>query len=326
MPIYLPGLKKNIVLANYTTFLVGGKAKYFILVSSKKQLRLALNWAKSRSLPVFILGGGSNVLFNDRVYPGLVIKINNNRVIKIKKNTIVVGGGMFLPELENKFSENSWSGLEWARGIPGTIGGAIHGNAGAFGHSIREIVKKVVTINPSTFQEKIYSLSQCQFIYRGSIFKQNSEIIWAGELKFKKGNKKKIQETRQQYWQYKFQKRHFFKYPSAGSVFKNIFIKDTPYFKSYKQFPDSIEGEALIKGKKVLIKGGKLSTGWLIEQCGLKGRKKGKAMISNDHANVIINLGGAKAKDILYLINLSKKKVWEKFKIKLEEEIIVVDY
>lgn len=322
----LKGLKRNIALDKQTTFRVGGKAKYFIQVSNKRQLRRALSWAKSKSLPIFILGGGSNVLFRDAIYPGLVIKIINNSVRKIKKDTIVVEGGMSLPELEMKFFKNSWTGLEWARGIPGTVGGAIHGNAGAFGHEIKELVKKVITINPLTLKEKVYSPSQCKFYYRGSIFKENKEIIWLAELKFRKGKKKDIQEKRNNYWQYKFKNRHFFAYPSAGSIFKNIFIKDTPYFKTYHQLANSIEGYALIKGKKAQIKGGKLSTGWLIEQCGLKGKRKGKAMISNYHANVIVNLGGAKAKDILYLINLCKKKVWEKFKIKLEEEIIVVNY
>jgi len=326
MKLSLLGLKRNIALNRQTTFLVGGKAKYFLQISNKQQLYQSLSWAKSKSLPIFVLGGGSNILFRDKPYPGLVIKIANNKVRKIKKDTIVVGGGMFLPQLERKFLENSWTGLEWARGIPGTIGGAIHGNAGAFGHEIKELVKKVITINPLTLKEKVYSSSQCKFYYRGSIFKENKEIIWVVELKFKKGKKKDIEKKRNNYWQYKFKNRHFFAYPSAGSIFKNIFIKDTPYFKTYHQLANSIEGYAFIKGKRAKTKGGKLSTGWLIEQCGLKGKRKGKAMISNYHANVIVNLGGAKAKDVLYLINLCKKKVWEKFGIKLEEEIIIADH
>jgi len=326
MKISLLGVKRNIKLAEQTTFQVGGRAKYFLQVSNKQQLCRALSWAKSKSLPIFVLGGGSNILFQDKPYPGLVIKIANNRINKIKRNTIVVGGGMYLPQLERKFLENSWTGLEWARGIPGTVGGAIHGNAGAFGHEIKELVKKVITIDPLTLEEKVYSPSQCKFCYRGSVFKENKEIIWRAELKFKKGKKKDIEEKSNNYWQYKFKNRHFFAYPSAGSIFKNIFIKDTPYFKTYHQLPNSIEGYAIIKGKKAKTKGGKLSTGWLIEQCGLKGKRRGKAMISNYHANVIVNLGGAKAADILYLINLCKKKVWENFGIKLEEEIIVANY
>lgn len=302
-------VKENISLKNYNTFRINGKAKYFVKISSKDKLIKTLRWANENSLPVFILGNGSNVLFPDKKYQGLVIKIENNKIKKINKKTIVVGAGMMLMELLQRFLKEGWTGLEWANGIPGTMGGAVFCNAGAFGYGISKFVRKVTTIDLRTYKEKIYSFKDCKFEYRGSIFKKNKEIIWEVEIFIKKGNRAKIMEKSKNYWEYKYG-TGIFKYPSAGSIFKNIFA--TRVASSYK--------------KGANIKKGKISAGWFIEKCGLKGKKYGGAMISNFHANVIVNINNAKTKDVLYLINLCKRKVYKKFKIKLEEEIIIVSY
>ena len=316
-------IKRNISLKNLTTFRIGGKAKYFIEVFNKTDLERAIIWGRKKSLPFFIIGGGSNILISDKGYSGLVIKINNSRVKKIQPYIITVGAGMNLAAIEQRFFQEGWSGLEWARGIPGTVGGAVVGNAGAFGHSLQEIVRQVTTISLITSEEKIYSPEQCKFSYRGSIFKTKQEVVWEVSLQWQKGDKSKIKERRDKYWDYKVQKRHLFQYPSAGSIFKNILLKDTPYSKNFHPETNSLSGYAIIKGKKTIIRGGKLSAGWLIEQCGLKGYKIGQAEIAPFHGNVIINLGQAKSDDVLQLISLARKKVWQKFKIKLEEEVII---
>jgi UDP-N-acetylmuramate dehydrogenase len=302
-------IKKDVSLKNYNTFRIGGKTKYFIKVSSRDKLIKTLRWAKENSLPVFILGNGSNVLFSDKKYKGIVIKIENNKIKKINKKTIVVGAGMMLMELLQKFLNKGFEGLEWANGIPATIGGAVFCNAGGFRYDFGKFVKKVKTIDLKTYKEKIYSQKDCKFQYRRSIFKKNKEIVWEVELFIKKGDKIKIREKTKDYWQYKI-KKGLFKYPSAGSIFKNIFAKNV--LSKYR--------------KGAIIRKGKISTGWFIEKCNLKGKKYGGAMISDFHANVIINIKNAKAKDVLCLINLCKEKVYKKFKIKLEEEIIVVSY
>lgn len=298
----LSWIKKDVLLKNYNTFRIGGKTKYFTKISSKDKLIKTLRWAKENSLPVFILGNGSNILFPDKKYNGIVIKIENNKIKKINKKTIVVGSGMMLIELLQKGFED----LEWTNGIPATIGGAVFCNAGSFDYHFGNFIKKVKTIDMETCKEKIYSQRDCKFEYRGSVFKKKKEIIWEVELSIKKGNKVKIMEKSRNYWKYKYE-TGIFKYPSAGSIFKNIFAK-----------------EVLHKHRKgAAIKKGKISAGWFIEKCNLKGKKYGGAMISNFHANVIINIKNAKAKDVLYLINLCKKKVYKKFKIKLKEEIII---
>ena len=301
----LSWIKKDVSLKHYNTFRINGKTKYFTKISSKDKLIKTLHWAKENSLPIFILGNGSNILFPDQKYQGIVIKIENNKIKKINKKTIIVGSGMMLIELLQK----GFEGLEWTNGIPATIGGAVFCNAGGFGYHFGNFIKKVKTIDLETYKEKIYFQKDSKFKYRESVYKKKKEIIWEVEIFTKKGNKVKIMEKSKNYWEYK-DEAGIFEYPSAGSVFKNIFAKGLPR-----------------KDRKgATIKKGKISVGWFIEKCNLKGKKSGGAMISNFHANVIINIKNAKTKDVLRLINICKEKVYKKFKIKLKEEIIVIHY
>ncbi len=301
----LSWIKKDVSLKHYNTFRINGKTKYFTKISSKDKLIKTLHWAKENSLPIFILGNGSNILFPDQKYQGIVIKIENNKIKKINKKTIIVGSGMMLIELLQK----GFEGLEWTNGIPATIGGAVFCNAGGFGYHFGNFIKKVKTIDLETYKEKIYSQKDSKFKYRESVYKKKKEIIWEVEIFTKKGNKVKIMEKSKNYWEYK-DEAGIFEYPSAGSVFKNIFAKGLP--RKYR--------------KGATIKKGKISVGWFIEKCNLKGKKSGGAMISNFHANVIINIKNAKTKDVLRLINICKEKVYKKFRIKLKEEIIVIHY
>jgi len=313
-------IKEDISLKDYTTFKIGGKTKYFTEIKTQNQLRETLRWAKDNHLPFFILGNGSNVLFSDNGYRGIIIKISNHTLKKINQTTILVGAGLTIGEFLQKCIKHSWVGYEWLAGIPGTIGGAIYGNAGAFGNETKNFVKKVITLNSQNFKIKHYSLSQCKFGYRESVFKKKKDIILGAEFIIKKGKKQDIQKKIQENWRYKIQ-RQMFQYPSAGSVFKNIILKETPYAKFYDKRKQTVK----IKNQVISVKGGKISAGWFIEQCGLKGKIRGGAKISDFHANVIINFKQAKAKDVLFLINLIKKSVEKKFPINLEEEIVILN-
>ena len=148
----LSWIKKDVSLKNYNTFRINGKTKYFTKISSKDKLIKTLHWAKENSLPIFILGNGSNILFPDQKYQGIVIKIENNKIKKINKKTIIVGSGMMLMELLQK----GFEGLEWTNGIPATIGGAVFCNAGGFGYHFGNFIKKVKTIDLETYKEKMH--------------------------------------------------------------------------------------------------------------------------------------------------------------------------
>lgn len=280
-------MKRNVLLSKYTTFRIGGPAKYFFEVKDKKELISAVEFAKSKRLPFFILGGGSNLLVSDKGFKGVVIKILYS-IFHIRNSKIFAGAGISLNKLVNISAEKGFSGLEWAVGIPGTIGGAVFGNAGAFGKSMKDIVEIAEAFDIE--KDKFINLKnkECKFKYKESVFKKNKKlIIISVELKLKKGNIKNIKKRIKENLAYKKEKQPL-KYSSAGSVFKNP------------------------KGK---------SAWGLLEKCGLRGKQAGKAKVFDKHANFIVNLGKAKAKDVKKLINLAKQRVKKKFKINLEEEI-----
>ena len=318
------GFQKNISLAKKTTFKIGGKAKYFFIVKSKKDLIKAIGWAKRNHLPFFVLGGGSNLLVSDEGFEGLVIKLHSLSQPKIHKRTLLRSSGVISLEVEagtklKKLVEfclkNGLTGLEWTMGIPGTLGGAVYGNASAFGNSMSDFVKEVEVLDTTTLKIKIFKKKDCKFSLKESIFKkQKKYIILSAVLILKRGNKKEIKEKIRYYLAYR-ERNHPLNFPSAGCVFKNQKSK-LKNQKLLKKFPTL----------KEFNKKGVIPAAFLIEKCNLKGKKIGDAQISPKHANFIVNLGKAKAKDVLELINLIKVQVRKKFGIKLKEEIQLLGF
>lgn len=308
-------IKENEILANHSTFKIGGLAKYFTVIKSKEELIEAINFAEKRNLPFFVLGGGSNFLYRDQRYNGLAIKIQI-QYIKTQNSEVVAGAGLPFSKLIVESVGVGLTGLEWATGIPGTVGGAVAGNAGAYGHSMSEFVGSIVVLSenePAGWQIKNFSAKKCGFIYRGSRFKKsgNREIILEVEFNLGKGDQEKSKKIIQEILRERRNK--LVPYPSAGCVFKNIIIDE---LKNKKGFLELIPREK--------IKSGKFPAGWLIENCGLKGRQIGGAKIAEEHANYIVNAGGAASVDVIKLINLCKQKTREKFNLDLKEEIIVM--
>ena len=301
--------KENISLANHTTFRIGGPAKYFFETNSAQEIKDAIFWAKENSVSYFILGGGSNLLVNDDGFGGLIIKVKSS-MFKVKSQNqelkIITDAGVPLIKIILETVKQGYSGAEWGFGIPGTVGGAICGNAGRLGQDISQVVESVTMLD-KYLKEKKLSRKDCEFSYRESIFKKNDGIILDATLVFLKKEQSQIEEILNQA---KKVIREHPPFPSAGSAFKNYEIKN--------------RDDALLKNHPELksrVRGGKIGVGFLIDQCGLKGKQIKGAKIWKGHANYIVNVGGAKASDIIELINLCKKSVKEKFGIKLEEEI-----
>jgi len=345
----MKGIQENILLRPFTTFQIGGRAKYFFEAKTTKDLREAIEWVKNKKLPYFILGGGSNILFSDKGFDGLVIKMQNLKIKMQNDNSkckIFAEAGANLSKLVELSVKNKFSGLEWAVGIPGTVGGAVRGNAGACGGSIEKILKRVKVLAGEkpplnlplgkgekegvgdSFLARWFDNKDCQFKYRTSIFKQRPElIILEAEFEFNKGQreiiKKKIKECLKK-------RKNQPAEPSAGCVFKNPIVTNPPPFgdaffsKMRKHFYHRRVGDELCQKYpeiKKVVRDGKLPAGWLIEGAGLKGYQIGGAKISERHANFIINTGGARAEDVIILISLIKQKVRNKFGIQLYEEI-----
>ncbi len=311
----LKNAEENVSLAKYTTFRIGGPAKYFYTAKNAEEIKRAVEVAKELKLAYYILGAGSNILVSDQGFDGLAIRIKNQEII-IKDNEISSGAGAMLANLVGEAVNASLSGLEWMAGIPGTVGGAIYGNIGAFGGSIGEKIEKVEVLDPDGLTLKWMGREECEFAYRDSIFKRSEYIILSAALKLEKGDSQGIRSLIKEY--IKKRGHHPAGFPSAGSVFKNIVIAENQkVFDSLcKKFPE------LDKFKT----SGKIPTGWFVEELGLRGKKIGGAMIAKEHGNFILNTGNAKATDVVVLTSLIKQKVRVNFGLQLEEEIQYVGF
>jgi UDP-N-acetylmuramate dehydrogenase len=305
-------IKKNFLIKNLSTFKIGGWAKYFCEVKSFSEFRQAIEIAKKLNIPYKVFAGGSNVVFPDGRLNCLLIKIRQLTIpkLKITGNKIKVDAGVELMILIKKAIANGLRGLETLSGIPGTVGGAIVGNAGAYGHSISEVVEKILVWNPyGAVQDKPFWLnnSDCNFQYRHSIFKEKPFIVLRAVLKLKKGRPEKLKTISQNIIKTRLQKyRPGLRCP--GSFFKNILAAETA--------PAVLK---LIDQTKIIE--GKIPAGYLLEQVGAKGLRVGGIRIADFHGNLLINDGKATAKDVEKIAKILKQRVRKKFHIDLEEEI-----
>ena len=308
-------VQKNIILAPLTSFNIGGPAKYFVETKSATDICEALEFAAEKKLDYFILGGGSNVLVSDKGFDGLVIKIKSENInVNKEEQFIETEAGLNLATLVKEAAENGLSGLEWAAGIPGTIGGALRGNARAFGGDMASVVENVVALDTKDMQIKTFSNSQCEFSYWGSIFKKDPNlIVVAAKIKMQAGNKEKIMQKNREIINKRISSQPQGS-PSAGSFFLNPVVDNE---KLRKEF----ETDTGTKCQE-----NKIPAGWLIDQIGLRGKKIGGAMISEKHGNFLVNAGGATAEDVIMLSSLVKENIRQKFNIQLESEVRLVGF
>lgn len=274
----------NAEIKKYTTYKLEGTVSEIYVPSDVLELKNLLAELKNKNIRYKILGNGSNLIVSSK-YDGVLIKLKNFDTLNIDGNTVKVGAGYMLPKLALKCAENGLSGLEFAYGIPATIGGAVYQNAGAYGFSIDKVIKDV-TILDGNYEIITLSKAELKFGYRDSVFKHKNFICLEVTLELKKGNSEDILEKMKENLKHRKENQPL-EYPSAGSVFRNPI--------GY-------------------------SAGKLIEEAGCKGAQVGDAMVSYKHANFIVNIGKATAEDVLELIKLVQKKVKDKTGILLETE------
>lgn len=279
-------IKTKICLAPYTTFKIGGPAKFFLEAGNLKELQDVLVFAKRARIRVFILGSGSNILACDPGLDALVIKLTGRdfKGLFCRGTSVIAGSGLKLSQLIVFTKNKNLSGLEFLAAIPGTLGGALSGNAGAWAQSIGNLVSEVFVLGYDGKPELLKG-KDLKFVYRRSNLAKYI-IIWA-VLKLKPKAGRLIMAKTKKYIDLR-KKSQDNCLPSAGCVFKNP---------------------------------GKISAGKLIDACGLKSRTKGGAVISKKHANFILNTAKATSEDVLSLMRLMRKEVKTKFKIELEPEI-----
>ena len=303
-------IKTNFDLTPLSTFRIGGRVEFFAEVKNKQELISAINWAKAKKLPLSILAGGSNILIVRKKIKGLVLKISGQGYL-IKGNYLAGWAGTSITKLAKIAESAGLTGLEWAYGIPGSIGGAVRGNAGAYGLAMSDTGAEGQAYNLNSGRLVTLNNQTCRFSYRHSIFKTRKNfLIVSVKLKLAKGEPSKIKELSQKNFRHRFESKP--KEPSAGCIFKNL---------EYKKVIKQNKGLAEDLAAKGLVRSGKISAGYLIDQLGLRGKTRGGAKVSQKHANFIINTDKAEAKDVINLINLVKQKIKNKYKINLEEEI-----
>ena len=284
-------VKENISLKNYNTYKIGGNAKYLVEPFDVDSLKKLINHLKANKIKYFILGAGSNVILDDNDFNGVIIKLTHLNKVDIKDNYVYAEAGIMLPVLSRQVIKEGLQGLEWACGIPGTLGGSIVGNAGAYKECIFDYVDKVDVLDEEN-NIKTIDKKDIKYDYRYSSFKDNKKLIIIGAyLSLNEGNKDELEEIVKRRMQKRMETQPL-EYPSAGSVFRN---------------PENDFAGRIIE-----------------EDIKFKGKQVGGAKVSEKHANFIINYDNATAKDIKKLISLIKEKVEEKDHIKLiiEQEII----
>lgn len=281
--------KYNEPMAQHTTFKIGGAAALYIEVFKPSQLSQIIKICNENAFKYYILGNGSNLLVSDDGIDMVVITLKGDfkRIDRLDDNTIYCGSGVSLATLCREAENNSLSGLEFAWGIPGSVGGAVYMNAGAYGGEMKNVVYSVNHIDK---EGKIGTIKNhdLDFSYRHSVYKDNGFVIIGITVKLKVDSKTSIRNRMDDYMQRRRDKQPL-DYPSAGSVFRRP------------------QGNF---------------AGALIEQCGLKGKTLGRAQVSEKHSGFIINMGGATSKDVEQLIDLIQTQVKEKTGYTLEREII----
>jgi len=311
----LTSTQEHVVMRDYTTFKVGGVADFFIEVKTIDELIRAVKAAIRLEMPYFILGNGSNVLFSDYGFAGLVIKNSTSNIAVMKeKSQIIADSGVMIPKLIMEAISNDLAGLGFLYGIPGTVGGAVYGNAGAYGAAIGDYVKSltILQIDPEDRIPKVIQqeTSWMEFAYRSSKLKitksKMKPVILTVRFQFSRNQKEELMRRLN-----KYQKERVEHQPiglSAGCVFKNPIPLELK----------NITG-AGTKGMPELPK--ERTAGFMLEKSGVKKLRIGNAEVSDKHANFIINHDSAKANEIRSLIEVMREKVREKFDVILEEEI-----
>ena len=284
--------KENILIdepmSKHTSFKVGGKADLFVKAYSLEEIKSVLKITSKNNIPLFVLGNGTNIIVKDEGFRGIILQVKLEN-IEINGTEVIAGSGVKNAILSKKLIDNSLTGFEFASGIPGTIGGAVKMNAGAYGGEMKDIVSEVTYLE---YDGNVYVVknNECEFSYRHSKFFNQKAIILEVKLKLEKGNKSDIENKVKDLLEQRREKQPL-EYPNAGSTFKR--------------------GEDFITAK-------------LIDECGLKGYSIGGAQVSQKHAGFIINKDNATSSDIIHLIQYVQNSVKETTgkEIKLEVEII----
>jgi len=286
-------IKEHEPMSKHTSFRVGGAARWFVQPGNVQEVQEAIVFAQEKKLPWFVLGGGTNTLVSDKGFEGVIINITN-RAVKIDGERVTAAAGAMSVSVARSAADAGLSGMEWAASLPGTIGGAVRGNAGCFGGEMKDAVESVRVLRDGSTME--LKNADCQFAYRESCFKHNKDVIIDVTLKLTTGDKQMVKAKMDEMMN-KRKTTQPIASGTAGCAFKN----------------------PLVNGKLT-------SCGKIIEELGLKGMKIGGIQISEIHGNFLINDGTATADNVVQMISFVKTRARDELGISLQEEIEYVGF
>jgi len=297
-------------LSRYTRFAIGGPADLYAETENAEAFVAALCVARSSGMEIVVIGGGTNLIVSDAGFRGIVLRYRGGRLLA-SNGRVHADAGAVLQDLVDFAIARGLAGLETLAGIPGSVGAAVYGNAGAYGHSLSERVVKVRFYDGQAV--RVFSNEECQFHYRESIFKRHKEwVVFSTELRLDGGDAQALRAAADSILKVRNEK-----FPvtmkCAGSIFKNLLLKDLPT-DAAAQVPASA------------VREGKVPAAWFLEQVGAKGMVRGDIHVAAYHANLIYNAGAGTAADLRTLIGELKARVLERFGVELEEEVQYVGF
>ena len=278
---------KDEPMSRHTTFRVGGPADFFVMPTEEEEVREVVNLLRKEKVPFYVVGNGSNLLVGDGGYRGVIIQIYKNmNQIRVEEDMVYAQAGALLSKTAAQALEHSLTGMEFASGIPGTLGGAVMMNAGAYGGEMKHILYNALALTKEG-KFRVVPADQMELGYRSSVFAKNGDVVLSAQLKLKPGNPDEIRAYMEELKEKRVTKQPL-EYPSAGSTFK----RPEGYF-----------------------------AGKLIEDSGLRGFRVGGAQVSEKHCGFVINRENATAADIISLMEQVADRVEEKFGVRLEPEV-----
>ncbi len=308
----LPGIRllRDVPLSQYTRFGIGGPADYYLETSNPESFARALAMVRASGLDSVIIGGGTNLIVSDAGFRGVCLRLTSARIAANGPH-VEAECGAPLQRLVDFTVERGLKGLETMTGIPGSVGAAVYGNAGAYGHSIQERVHSVRFLDGETVSE--FTNAECRFHYRESIFKTHKEwVILSVALEMETGDSAVLAKTADDILTTRNRK-----YPPtmrcAGSIFKNFLVSELP-----ANVVAEIPAKTIIEGK--------VPSAWFLEQVGAKGMKQGGIEVADYHANLIYNAGGGTAGDLVRIVSELKDRVRQRWGIPLQEEVQYVGF
>lgn len=305
-------VKENVSLKEYTTFKIGGKARYFVAIQGLDDLRASLDYAQQQDVPYVILAGGSNVLISDDGFDGLVIHMKNDD-ITIDGTDITIGAGAELMDLIVFAAHKGLGGMENMTGIPGSIGGAVRGNAAAFGTETKDLLQSVEVLDTQTDEIITFDVKKCHFSYRSSVFKGEGSYIVVNATFAFAPNKESVIEQKMYDILSKRNAKHIQNIQSAGSFFINPKVDEALQADFHKE-------------KGVESRNGRVPAGWLLDMAGVYKKKIGGIQAGETHANYFINDGTGTAEQVMQLAAVARSRVRNQFGVQLQEEVTFIGF